>query len=90
MTDCIVGPLTWAKLADVGNAATRATVGNGDTGQDVREAQTCLNRAGYSCGKADGIFGDKTEAATRAFQEAHGLTPDGFIGPKTWPVLLSA
>ena len=32
----------------------------------------------------DGIFGSRTEAAVRAFQEIFGLTPDGIVGPGTW------
>ena len=33
----------------------------GDTGNDVRTAQTALIRAGYAPGRADGIFGSNTE-----------------------------
>lgn len=32
----------------------------------------------------DGIFGDRTDAATRAFQRAHGLSPDGSAGRQSW------
>ena len=33
---------------------------------------------------ADGNFGDKTKASTRAFQTTAKLTADGIVGPKTW------
>lgn len=36
----------------------------------------------------DGIFGPKTQAATRAFQSAMRLTVDGIVGPQTWNRLL--
>ena len=36
---------------------------------------------------ADGIFGALTEVATREFQRAHDLVPDGIVGPKTWELL---
>jgi peptidoglycan hydrolase-like protein with peptidoglycan-binding domain len=32
----------------------------------------------------DGVFGRKTEVATRNFQSAHHLKIDGIVGPKTW------
>ncbi|MBA2734757.1 MAG: peptidoglycan-binding protein, partial [Acidobacteria bacterium] len=32
-------------------------------------------------------FGAKTEAAVRAFQRTHRLTPDGIVGPRTWRAL---
>jgi len=36
---------------------------------------------------ADGIFGPRTEAALKAFQEAHGLEPDGIAGRNTYRAL---
>ncbi len=32
----------------------------------------------------DGIFGEGTENAVRAFQTTYGLTPDGVVGLRTW------
>jgi peptidoglycan hydrolase-like protein with peptidoglycan-binding domain len=36
----------------------------------------------------DGIFGSRTEAAVRTFQEIFGLTPDGIVGKATWYALV--
>lgn len=33
---------------------------------------------------ADGVFGDRTYAATIAFQKEKGLNVDGVVGPQTW------
>lgn len=59
----------------------------GDTGSDVRVAQTALMRAGYDVGRIDGVFGAQTERAVIQFQRALGLTQDGIIGPDTWRYL---
>ena len=56
-------------------------------GEDVRWAQQRLNELGYGCGKADGIFGQGTDKAVKAFQGANGLSQDGDIAPKTWAKL---
>jgi hypothetical protein len=36
-----------------------------------------------------GIFGTQTQAAVRAFQEAHGQTASGVIGTETWEALMA-
>jgi peptidoglycan hydrolase-like protein with peptidoglycan-binding domain len=36
----------------------------------------------------DGIFGPKTEAAVRAFQQNENLAVDGIVGTQTWTALL--
>lgn len=52
----------------------------GDRGTEVTKLQKFLNWAGYNCGTADGIAGDKTDSAIKAFQKANGLTVDGQFG----------
>lgn len=59
-----------------------------DTGDAVRMAQLRLIAWGYlPASSADGDFGSHTEAAVIAFQQAHGLSPDGIVGPLTWAAL---
>jgi peptidoglycan hydrolase-like protein with peptidoglycan-binding domain len=36
----------------------------------------------------DGIFGPKTEAAVRGFQQNENLAVDGIVGKQTWTALL--
>lgn len=55
----------------------------GDRNEYVRAWQTMLNMHGYSCGNADGIFGDKTEKAVIKWQQDHGME-SGYIGENTW------
>ena len=64
-----------------------ASIGTGYQGDLAVWAQEHLISAGYSVG-VDGGFGPQTLAAVQSFQTAHGLTPDGVIGPATWQALL--
>jgi peptidoglycan hydrolase-like protein with peptidoglycan-binding domain len=59
----------------------RPTLRRGATGDLVKQVQAKVGVI------ADGTFGPKSEAAVRAFQRSHGLTPDGIVGPKTWQAL---
>ncbi len=62
----------------------------GSTGPSVVVIQTSLNRIAQDypaipkIPTIDGIYGSKTEATVRAFQEIFSLTPDGIVGPATW------
>lgn len=62
----------------------------GSSGPSVVVVQTSLNRISQNypaipkIPAVDGIFGSRTEAAVRAFQQIFGLTPDGIVGPGTW------
>jgi peptidoglycan hydrolase-like protein with peptidoglycan-binding domain len=58
----------------------------GMRGEDVRAVQATLNlQPGLSSPPldADGIFGPKTDARVRAYQDREGLSADGIVGPKT-------
>lgn len=62
----------------------------GNTGPNVVIIQTSINRISQNYPAipkipvVDGIYGSRTEASVRAFQQIFGLTPDGIVGPATW------
>ncbi len=56
------------------------TIKRGSKGDAVKIWQVIVGAT------VDGNFGAKTEAATKEFQKKHGLTVDGWVGAKSWPV----
>ena len=66
----------------------------GSTGPDVVVLQTALNRISQSypaipkIPAVDGIFGPRTEAAVRKFQQVFDLSSDGIVGPATWNAMV--
>ena len=66
----------------------------GSSGPSVVVVQVELNRIAQNypaipkLATVDGIFGSRTEASVRAFQEIFGLTPDGIVGKATWYALV--
>lgn len=52
-------------------------------GDDVRDIQQNLADRGYAVGRADGVFGPRTDAAVRRFQADRQITVDGVVGPQT-------
>lgn len=62
----------------------------GSTGPNVVVLQTALNRISQNYPAipkipvVDGIFGSRTEASVRAFQQIFDLSADGIVGPATW------
>jgi peptidoglycan hydrolase-like protein with peptidoglycan-binding domain len=62
-------------------------VRSGARNHPVRTLQHLL-RAHRHTVAVDGIFGPKTDAAVRAFQNAERLSVDGIVGPKTWSALI--
>lgn len=77
-----------ADTAEAG-VITMNTLRNGSRGTQVKVLQWLLNEGGFDCGKADGIFGQKTTAAVKAYQKAKGLTADGICGKNTWTKILA-
>ena len=55
----------------------------------VERLQVMLNFvSGVDDLDVDGIFGPKTEAAVRGFQQNENLSVDGIVGKQTWTALL--
>ncbi|GGM07974.1 hypothetical protein GCM10010129_59870 [Streptomyces fumigatiscleroticus] len=66
-----------------------ALLDRGSTGWEVVEAQCLLRHHGFDSGRTDGVYGERTGRAARAFQQRRGLVPDGIVGPDTWRELRS-
>jgi peptidoglycan hydrolase-like protein with peptidoglycan-binding domain len=89
--DGIVGANTWSALI--------STVRQGSQGDAVRGVQEEFQFRNLSGDPSkgltvDGIFGPKTDAAVRGFQQAlhadiPSVTVDGIVGPVTWRALVS-
>jgi peptidoglycan hydrolase-like protein with peptidoglycan-binding domain len=57
-------------------------------GEPVRSRQALLILRGFDPGPLDGQYGEKSQAAARAYQTARGLQADAWIGDKTLAALL--
>lgn len=66
----------------------------GSSGPSVVVVQVELNRIAQNypaipkLATVDGIYGSRTEASVRKFQELFNLTPDGIVGKATWYALV--
>lgn len=72
-----------------------APLRRGSRGDEVAAVQADLAKLGFTDDHGviltvDGKFGSGTQAAVRAFQDAHGLTVDGRVGPRTLRLLHEA
>jgi lipoprotein-anchoring transpeptidase ErfK/SrfK len=71
-------------------AATLASdddVRPGAKGKAVLRAQILLDRAGFSPGEIDAVYGSNLKAAIRGFQRARNLPGDDRISPEMWAML---
>ena len=65
--------------------ATKETLRRGSDNDVVLQLQQILFP--QSPEEWDGKFGPRTESAVKGFQQAHGLSPDGVVGPLTAAVI---
>lgn len=81
VVDGIAGPNTLAGCPDIKYNAS---------GNITKILQQQLEARGYSVGSCgcDGICGNDTQEAIKAFQRDNGLDADGICGPKTWAKIL--
>src|SRR4029434_4185415 len=56
----------------------------GSTDPAVRDLQQALKALGHDPGPVDGVFGDATESAVKAFQQEREIPIDGIVGKVTW------
>lgn len=89
--DGVVGPLTYRALDEarwrLGDRLLVHVPGNLMSGDDVLTLQQRLLGLGFRAGRADGLFGSRTEQAVRDFQRNIGVPPDGTCGPATLKAL---
>jgi peptidoglycan hydrolase-like protein with peptidoglycan-binding domain len=89
--DGIVGPMTWVAIVVQVKKGSQ-----GDAVRGVQEEFQFRNLSGDPSNgpQVDGIFGPRTDAAVRGFQQALSLDipsvkVDGIVGPVTWQALVS-
>lgn len=89
--DGIAGPATQRALFGTSSTQTYATLRLYDEGSGVKNLQYTLYELGFYDDRVDGIYGDTTADAVRAFQIANKIEPvDGIAGNKTLQTLYSA
>lgn len=82
--DGLVGTNTWKTLLTL---SPYPLLREGNRGAYVTFLQQLLESNLYPVGGIDGIFGNRTLSAVRAFQGANNLTVDGLVGNNTWNAL---
>lgn len=68
-------------------AIKHATIGQDSRSDDVLRAQVLLDRAHFSPGEIDGVFGSNVAKAVAGFQRSRGLDGSGKVDEATWAEL---
>ena len=74
---------------EIEDSTKTGAVGPGAAGPRVVRAQILLDRARFSPGQIDGVYGDDFGIAVKGYQENHGLKPTGTIDAEMWRLLNS-
>jgi lipoprotein-anchoring transpeptidase ErfK/SrfK len=72
---------------EIEDSTKTGAVGPGAMGPRVTRAQILLDRARFSPGEIDGVYGDDLGIAVKGYQEDHGLKPTGTIDAEMWRLL---
>jgi len=73
---------------DLRKQVDKAPIRRGARGLPVRLVQSRLNDRGFDAGVVDGIFGRRTKAAVKGFQESQGfLKVTGMVDGNTFGAL---
>jgi len=85
----LAGAPTAGSLAgnEIEDSTKTGAVGPEATGPRVVRAQILLDRAKFSPGQIDGVYGDDFGIAVKGYQENHGLKPTGTINAEMWRLL---
>jgi localization factor PodJL len=68
---------------------SQATTASVDMKKAIRNVQAILNRNGYDAGNPDGVMGQRTTDAIKAFQKDNGLDPSGSVDKALVEALLA-
>jgi hypothetical protein len=80
VADGVVSDQTWPALI--------VQLASGSSGDAVRSVQSQINSRSSGWLTVNGVFGQETTDAVRAFQEPIGLTVDGVVNWYTWHALV--
>jgi lipoprotein-anchoring transpeptidase ErfK/SrfK len=85
-----VGEVVRSPLANGIEDSTRTeAVAPGAAGPRVTRAQILLDRARFSPGEIDGVYGGDLGVAIKGYQENNGLKPTGIVDAEMWRLLNS-
>jgi lipoprotein-anchoring transpeptidase ErfK/SrfK len=82
-------PAALFTAAAVNDPATRTPIRRGSSGSAVLRAQILLDRARFSPGEIDGVFGSNVVQTVAGYQKAHEMTGSGMVDEATWKLLNS-